>query len=200
MGRDKALLEFRGRPLVEWAVASMRRFCTEVSISGNREDLGAFAPVIGEARVDTGPGAGIEAGLQACLRPWMVFVPVDVPLVPPELLRAWVGAVLQRESEGTRLSFLTAGGLRQPTFCALHADCRAPVSRALHAGERKLGAVFSRVAGELGPGSVWVANAEEFAPGQDGGALEVASWFANLNTPEELAAVAVGVGSVAGTE
>src|ERR1700761_8141432 len=85
MGRDKALLTFRGRPMVEIAVEKLRGFCSAVSIAGNREDLSSFAPVVTETRVDCGPAAGIEAGLQACTELWAMFVPVDVPLVPGEL-------------------------------------------------------------------------------------------------------------------
>lgn len=183
MGQDKALLEFRGRSLASSAVEALRSFCQAVAISGNREDLRHLAPVVMEARSETGPAAGIEAGVQASTMPWSLFVPVDVPLVPESLLRGWALTALQREREGVRLSFLRAAGERQPTFCMLHRMCARPLARALDEGERKLGIIFDRVAGELGPGSMWVADVEGFAPeGSDVGA-----WFTNVNTPEDLA-------------
>ena len=46
--------------------------------------------------MDCGPAAGIEAGLRRARQEWAMFVPVDVPLVPGELLRRWAEEVLQR--------------------------------------------------------------------------------------------------------
>ena len=96
MGVDKALLPFAGRPMVEIAVAKLREFCADVSVAGNREDLAGSAPVVREDRVDVGPAAGIEAGLKAAGQEWVMFVPVDVPLVPGELLRRWAEAVMAK--------------------------------------------------------------------------------------------------------
>ena len=86
MGADKALLRLGGRPLVDIAVEKLRGLCAEVSIVGNREDLREFAPLVMEDRVECGPAAGMEAGLKASRHEWNMFVPVDVPLLPAELL------------------------------------------------------------------------------------------------------------------
>ena len=96
MGTDKALLELGGAPLVEIAVEKLRTFCEHVSVSGNREDLARFAEVVPETRTGEGPAAGIEAGLRAAREDWAMFVPVDVPLVPAELLRRWCEEAQQR--------------------------------------------------------------------------------------------------------
>ena len=48
--------------------------------------------------MDAGPAAGIEAGLRAAKEEWVMFVPVDVPLVPGELLRRWAEELLSMES------------------------------------------------------------------------------------------------------
>ena len=186
MGRDKALLDFGGRPLVVAAVDRLLRFCRVVSISGNREDLTAITRVVAEARIDAGPAAGLEAGLRASEEVWALFTPVDVPLVTARLLRRWAAAVLLRGTEGVRLSMLRVGDVRQPTFCMLHRDCAAPLSAALDRGERKLGLVYEQIAGELGPGSLWIADVEPFG----GDEPEGTRCFANLNTPADLAAAA----------
>ena len=85
MGQDKALLRFRGRPMAEIGVEKLREFCAAVSISGNREDLSGFAPIVAEERLDAGPVAGIEAALKCCREPWAMFIPVDVPMMPTHL-------------------------------------------------------------------------------------------------------------------
>lgn len=189
MGEDKALLQLGGRPLVEIAVENLRRFCAEVSIAGNREDLGAFAPVVIEARTEAGPGAGIEAGLRAAQENWCVFLPVDVPLLPAELLRGWVAEVAA--AEGVRGSYLVANGLPQPAICLVHRSCVETIADALDRGERKLAFLFRAVEKEFGAGSVAVKDASAFAPGAT--AEELERWFLNVNTPGELAEAARGL-------
>ncbi len=97
MDADKALVELHGRPLVELAVEKLSSFCADVAISGNRDDLARFAPIVTETRLDAGPGAGVEAGLKSARYDWCLFIPVDVPLLPVELLRSWVVEVLEVE-------------------------------------------------------------------------------------------------------
>lgn len=186
MGRDKALQEVCGRSMVDIAVEKLRTCCAAVSISGNREDLHRFAPVVRETRMDAGPAAGVEAGLGAASETWALFLPVDVPLLPAELLRCWAEAVLRRAREGVRLSFLRAAGQRHPAICVLHRDCADAVRSAVDEGIYKLGRIFELVDEQLGPGSVWMADAEAYGDGfGDGSKLE--QWFTNVNTPGELA-------------
>ena len=173
MGQDKALLQFGGRPMVEIAVEKLREFCAEVWIAGSREDLRGFAPVVCDERDDAGPAGGIEAGLQAGGEDWAMFVPVDVPLIPGELLRRWAEAVMER---GVRASYLRCGEGLHPALCMLHQNCLPVFRAALESGERSLLRIFAALGNEL-----WVAEVAEVATG-----MERADWFANLNTPQEL--------------
>jgi molybdenum cofactor guanylyltransferase len=185
MGEDKALLRFCGRPMVEIAVEKLRGFCAEVWISGNREDLEGFAPVVRETRVEVGPAAGVEAGLGVARQPWAMFVPVDVPLVPGELLRRWAEAAL---GVGMSVSYLGPGG-RQPAFCLLQRERLGAFTDLLEGGERRLEALL-RGSAEAG-GSGWKMYDEHELYGgigevtPDHGTLE--RWFKNVNTPEDLA-------------
>jgi molybdopterin-guanine dinucleotide biosynthesis protein A len=177
MGEDKALLRFCGRPMVEIAVEKLRGFCEVVTIAGNREDLAGFAPVVRETRVDVGPAAGIEAGLGVARQAWAMFLPVDVPLIPGELLRGWAEAVAAREDIAAR--YLRCGR-DQPAFCMLRRECRERFSEALEGGERRLGVLLERASN----GSLWVYDVDKV---HGNGAEESALWFANVNTPEDLA-------------
>jgi molybdopterin-guanine dinucleotide biosynthesis protein A len=186
MGQDKALLRFRGRPMVEIAVEKLREFCAEVSIAGNREDLREFAPVVCEERVDAGPGAGIEAGLKACTQPWAMFVPVDVPLVPAAFLQRYASCVLEMaRGGGIALSHLSVTG-DQPAFCMLRANKAGAFTAALEAGERRLSMLFHLAKGEH---VHWVHDLYDIYgfpeyKGPDEATVE--HWFANVNTREEL--------------
>jgi molybdenum cofactor guanylyltransferase len=180
MGEDKALLRFCGRPMVEIAVEKLRGFCAEVSIAGNREDLAGLASVVPEVRAAVGPAAGVEAGLFAATQPWALFMPVDVPLVPAELLRRWAATVLAMD--GVAASNLYYGR-NQPAFCMLRRECLGGFSEAIEAGERRLGVLLDRASGEF----FWRCDADDLY-GENGPALEVrAWWFKNINMPEELA-------------
>lgn len=189
MGKDKALLAFQGRPMVEIAVEKLRSFCAAVSVSGNRDDLGAIAPVVSEARVEMGPAAGIEAGLKAATESWALFVPVDVPGAPEAVLRTWAETVLSREPDGVRLSFLRANGERQPSFCMLHRDCLPALTQGIDVGVLKLGELYGRVGDSLGPATVWIAEAESFLTEGTEKKVDTGSWFSNVNTPEDLLAL-----------
>jgi molybdopterin-guanine dinucleotide biosynthesis protein A len=187
MGVDKALLRFCGRPMVEIAVEKLREFCAVVTIAGNREDLAGFAPVVRETRVEVGPAAGIEAGLGAATEDWVMFVPVDVPLIPAELLRRWAETVLAKTVAGCGVSYLLVLGERQPAFCMVRSEYAAKVSKAIEAGERKLAEIWKRLDDDAGCGWLWACDAAKFAPTLAPTKLEIEYWFSNVNTPEELA-------------
>jgi molybdopterin-guanine dinucleotide biosynthesis protein A len=187
MGRDKALMELKGRPLVEIAVEKLRTFCAVVSIAGNREDLGRFAPVVMETRMDVGPAAGIEAGLRAAEQPWVIFVPVDVPLVPSKVLRQWALDALGMAERGLSASYLIANDVRQPAFCLFRADGVGRITEAIEGGRRRLNELVE-AAGVAGDGFCMGLDASAF--GEDAAERdEVGRWFANVNTPEEMAEV-----------
>lgn len=189
MGRDKALLLFAGRPMVAIAVATLRQFCSEVAIAGNREDLLEFAPVIPEALSDAGPVAGLQAGLEASPDPWSLFMPVDVPLAPAELLARWAEAVLTKERDGVRVSYLRSGGKAQPAFCMLHKECLPALAAAIDGGMRRLESAFGAIQEALGTASLWVAEAEELLGPEQVQEPDTGAAFANVNWPEDLTAL-----------
>lgn len=191
MGRDKALLPFRGRPMVEIAVEKLRALCSAVSIVGDRHDLAAFAPIVVDERVNCGPGAGIEAGLHACSQPWAVFMPVDVPLLPPEFLQRWMQEALRVRMSVSYLGLLGLG--KQPAFCMLQRERVVAFSRRLDSGERRLEVLLNLCAADDGYAS-WMYDEWELYGGVCGvpgeqipDEVTLAQWFANVNTPDELA-------------
>ena len=186
MGRDKATLPFRGRPMVEIAVEKLRGFCAQVSICGNRDDLAGYAPVVHEERVDAGPAAGIEAGLKECEQPWAMFVPVDVPLVPGELLRSWAEEALRQAGRGPLVADHLFEAVAQPVFCMIRADRYAFWRKALESGERRLTTLFRELDG--GDGYTWHTDAYEIYGDAEPEATLAERWFVNVNTPEELRA------------
>jgi len=185
MGADKAGLLFGGRPLVELAAEKLALVCDDVAIAGNREELAHVARIVPETRFFVGPGAGIEAALRDARNTWSLFVPVDVPLLPPELLRRWAADILATSKVRVRASYLMANQRPQPLVCMLHRQCLDSIVRSLNRGERRVKLLLDGVNFDLGEGTVAVKDVAGYAP--DATAEDVQRWFLNLNTPAEFA-------------
>jgi molybdopterin-guanine dinucleotide biosynthesis protein A len=100
-GADKGLIEYRGRPLIEWALAALAPQVDELVISANR-NLDSYAAYGRRVLPDSLPGfpgplAGVLAALQAVTADWLLVAPCDTPHLPADLAARLLGAA-QRES------------------------------------------------------------------------------------------------------
>jgi len=118
-----------------------------------------------------------------------------VPLVPGELLRRWAVEAMRVDMT---VSYLGVGR-KQPTFCLLKRDRVGSFTKLMDSGERRLEVLLNRTA-EADGCAWWIYDERELhGRGEEGGPDQetVTRWFANINTPEELAeaeAWACGVG------
>ena len=85
-GSPKALARLRGETLAERAWRTLGEACDE-RIAVGKGDLGLPFEVLVEPAEPQAPIAGVVAGLRAVAHEIAVFLPVDCPLVTPELLR-----------------------------------------------------------------------------------------------------------------
>jgi len=88
-GVDKGLIEYRGRPLIEWAISGLAAQVDQLVISANR-NLDVYAAYGLRVLPDTlpdypGPLAGVLAALDALSADWLLVVPCDTPHLPPDL-------------------------------------------------------------------------------------------------------------------
>lgn len=84
MGRDKALLDWQGRPLIEHMMALLREAgAREVVVSGDRPDYRG----IPDASPGGGPLIGLLSVADALPEGELLVVPVDMPRLPVALLR-----------------------------------------------------------------------------------------------------------------
>jgi molybdopterin-guanine dinucleotide biosynthesis protein A len=210
MGRDKALLELAGRPLVWHAVKKLRRVCADVQILSGRTELEEFAPLVRDMHEGCGPMGGLETALGHSWHQWNLILPVDMPFLPSAFLDNWVRTVLARENRGARIAMFTVDGVPQPLFCVLHREVTLFVHDAMQRGEykvfpaleaagRELAARQDLALGEVLFNLPWDANAQfsgyhpRPAKMEAWWAVTEAQqaakhlWFANLNTPEEFA-------------
>lgn len=88
-GADKGLVDYRGRPLVEWVLAALAPQADEIVISANR-NLDRYAATGHRVVPDTlpdfpGPLAGVLAALRAVEAAWLLVTPCDTPHLPSDL-------------------------------------------------------------------------------------------------------------------
>src|SRR5579864_7661258 len=116
MGRDKALLELAGKPLLRHAVTKVRRVCMDVRVLGGNPDFADYAPLVPDLHPNCGPLGGIEAALIHSVFEWNLFMPVDMPFFPSAFLLHWVRMTLTAEKWGAKLAMFTVDGVPQPTL------------------------------------------------------------------------------------
>jgi molybdopterin-guanine dinucleotide biosynthesis protein A len=211
MGRDKALLELAGKPLLRHAVKKLRRVCMDVRVLSGNPQHAAYAPIVPDVHPGCGPLGGMEAALARSVFVWNLFMPVDMPFLPSAFLDHWVRQILGEEKRGARLAMFTVNGVPQPTMVMVHRDVAPFVTNAVERGEFKLYPILELAGRELAVGQgvllgrafvnrpwdergSFHATPNQFGPRQEAWmatteAQQAAKhlWFANLNTPEEFA-------------
>lgn len=89
-GRDKGLLSYKGRALIDHVIDRLSPQVGELFISANR-NLEEYAlrgyPVLADTLPGyPGPLAGVLAGLEKARFDWLVASPCDTPLLPADLV------------------------------------------------------------------------------------------------------------------
>lgn len=186
MGRDKALLPWQGRTLVESALAILREAGLPVYLAGgSAPQLAAFAPLVPDEEPGQGPLAGICSALAATQARWAVFVPVDLPLLPASLL---VYLLHHAHATEQAVTLVSVAGYSQ-TFPAVVAQAALPaLQQAFHTGNGGCFAAF-RVAAATAGQPLAVLPVELLAQAgqvQHPAALPPVRWFLNVNTPDDL--------------
>jgi molybdenum cofactor guanylyltransferase len=173
MGVDKAFVMLDGRTLLECALELARSVSRDVRIVGDSAKFASFAPVVEDRFRDCGPLAGIHAALRASPVELNLILAVDVPFVPPSLLRYMI--MRARNSAATATVPRTNGGW-QPLCAVYRRQFADAAEKALRARRYKIDALFATVEMQA------IEEEELLSAGFS------AKMFRNLNTREELEA------------
>jgi len=185
MGQDKALVRLGGRPLIEYALATLREAGLVASIAGASSEMPAYAPVVKDAAPGLGPLSGVCNALASTSSPCAVFLSVDLPLLPASLVAYMLH---HAQIAGAFVTLISVNGFPQ-TFPAVVDRAVLPVLQAeLDAGHLGCFSAFKTAAASLAsPLSVlpveMLAQSGHVAHPQD---LPAAFWFLNVNTPSDL--------------
>lgn len=185
MGRDKALVEFDGLPLIAHALGILHAAGLEASIAGARTALDHFAPVVPDLFPDHGPLGGICSALASTSVRRAVFLPVDLPLLPPELIR-WILDHAQKTDAAVTVASL--GGFAQTFPAVIDQACLPALQQELAAARLRCLTGFQTAAVSLGKPLAILPVEAALARGdvvfEDSSGPE--RWFLNLNRPQDL--------------
>ena len=167
MGRDKALLPFRGGLLAGYVASVVAAAAGSATLIGDPRKYGHLGyPVLADHSPGAGPVGGIETALSHTAADWNLVLACDMPAISAEFLRGLLAAAERCAAD----ALIPAGpsGRLEPLSAVYHRRCAAHLRRALDMGVHK---ITDALAGLV------VAT----CPVSD------AAYFENLNTPEEWA-------------
>lgn len=170
MGRDKALLDFRGRPLVAHVAGILHPLCSEVClVAGSAAPYSQCGyPVLVDEYPGEGPLGGLLTALGLGAAPWNLVVSCDLAGIEPEPLAALVELAV--ESDARAILPRSASG-PEPLHGIYSTSLLDDLRRLWAGGERGLVRALSSVTG------VKVIPAADLDAGPH--------QFLNINTAEE---------------
>jgi len=135
-GRDKGLINFQGKPLIQHVLDAVSPQVDEIIISANRNikqyaDYG-YKVVSDATNQYHGPLAGIAATLPACRHNWVLVVPCDMPFLPADLI-----ATLAEDLTHTNLSIAESENRLQLVFL-IHKNLAPSLQQSLQNEQLKL--------------------------------------------------------------
>jgi molybdenum cofactor guanylyltransferase len=172
MGADKALLELKGRSLLQRALGLLRSLTPEVVIVGERSKFARFGTVVEDVFRERGPLGGIHAALAATATDLNLVLAVDLPFIDAAFLKYLVKQA--RGTEAVVIAPHSSDGW-QPLCAIYRRSFLAVAEKSLLQGKNKIDPLFSAV-----PVLALLENdltERGFPP----------ALFRNLNTPEEFA-------------
>lgn len=174
MGRNKALLPYRGRPLIDHVYETVQAVFEEVFLVTNEPAPFAFLPCpkIPDRVPGKGPISGVDAALRHGRHPYVLVVGCDAPLLSPLLLK-----LLAEKAEGVDL-VRPCGPRGVEPLCAVYGKgCLPRIEELFRRGDFQLAA--------LGKGLRAREVSREEVASVDPGFFS----FRNINTPGEYRAL-----------
>ena len=171
MGRDKALIEIGGRPLIQSAVSLLKTLTDRVVILGHAERYDFLGvPVLPDLAPSRGPLSAIHTGLERSGTDVNLFLACDMPLMQGAFLKLLV----ERASLADAVLMRLDDGSLEP-LCAVYNRSCLPVVKTNYGRQRfKLSDLFCELR------THYLAETDLQDLGLD------RRIFTNLNTPRDL--------------
>ncbi len=150
MGRNKALLPFRGITLVEHVAGIVRQAAGSATLIGDPAQLGHLGlPVVPDILPGFGPVSGIRTALSISSSDWNLIAGCDMPGLTPEILIRLLG----RAAPASPNCIAAAGANGEPEpLCAIyHRRCLPFLARAMQEKRLKMKDLLTELGVELLP-------------------------------------------------
>ena len=175
MGRDKALMPFLGRPLIQRVADRLSPIADEIIVTTNNPDDYRFLglPLFPDLKPGRGALGGLYTALSSATCEAVAVVACDMPFASPKLIEAASKLLLKEEAD---VVIPDSGGGLEPLHAVYRREtCIPAIKAAIEADLWKLISWFPQV-------KVHVLQPDEVKTYDPSG---LAFW--NLNTPEEFA-------------
>ncbi len=158
MGRDKALLPYRGTTLLEHVARAVAEACGSVALIGDPARYGVLGyPAYRDLLPSCGPIGGIYTALSLGLSDWNLVVACDMPGISVEALRMLLSQALV--SSHDCVIAMGPGAEREPLCAVYHQRCLPVVLRAIRAKRFKMKELVAELdAGEMAVNPGTLAN------------------------------------------
>jgi molybdopterin-guanine dinucleotide biosynthesis protein A len=177
LGKDKALLDFGGQPLIQYVLSQVASLADETMITTNHPEGYRFLglPLVPDLIRDRGALGGLYTALSAASHPLVAVVACDLPFANADLLAHCRDLLLADASLDVVIPS-TKHGLEPLHAVYRRETCRPAVKAAIEADQWRMIAWHSEV-------KIRVLTPEESATFDPDGLV-----FWNLNTPEDFQA------------
>jgi molybdenum cofactor guanylyltransferase len=92
MGQEKGLVDFRGKPLIQYGIDLLSAYTDRILISSSNPCYLPFGfEMVPDDVAGQGPASGIATALRRSGTPWNLIVACDLPLLQPELIECLLG-------------------------------------------------------------------------------------------------------------
>jgi molybdopterin-guanine dinucleotide biosynthesis protein A len=173
--QDKGLINFKGRPMISYAIAAMMPVVDQLIINANRnrECYRQFGLPVMADQTDTfdGPLAGVLTAMIHADADVLLVMPCDSPLVKAEHLRKLLAARAEQDAD---VAVAFDGERLHPVFMAIRITLKSSLEAYLASGERKIG--------------LWLEQLNRVKADFS----DTPGIFANINTITELSALDAG--------
>jgi molybdopterin-guanine dinucleotide biosynthesis protein A len=172
-GRDKALIDIEGDPLVLRLAGIARPVAGTVTLVGPPDRYAHLGlPVIPDSHQGVGPLAGILAALEHSNQPWNLVLACDMPQLTANFLE-WLFVQAEEGRQGALLPVSPLG--RDEPLCAVYTKGAAEaIRREIEKGTRKITHALEAVA------------IRRLLPAEYAHLDPAAKLFTNVNTPADL--------------
>jgi molybdenum cofactor guanylyltransferase len=147
MGRDKAVLEINGVPLIQRATNLLAPLVTKITLvtsanpSSNSADTNPYSnfglPLLPDRWPNVGPLGGIVTALAAPQSPWCLILACDMPFLTKEWLTFLLNQISEASAQTDVVVPETTRGL-EPLCAIYRSTCAPTLAAALERGERKV--------------------------------------------------------------